>query len=424
MPGADPSDRGAASAPDAPSSWALHRWSLRYSHFGGQTFTELEALFQERQSQRYAVSVRLVTVLFFLANVALVYYDWRRFIDDDATVVAGGPPATADTPAFTAATAIRLGGLLPLCAAIVGFTYTRAYARTAQPLGFLIWMVGNCLIAYSVVGANPGYGVLALLMVYLYSFTPVNVWLSSLVCAALVLTFGLAVGLTRSRWAASSSLDAGAADGNFGVSMLDIVGVLVVFAVIVGFISHNLEYWLRLSFLDEVRLSQEKAELEKEKRLSEALLITMVPPSILAQLQAGRTMIADSIPAVTVLFCELKLDVYRLTAGQVVRVLNMVYSCFDALIDAHGMHKVETVGDVYLAVAGCPQPAEEHAAAAATMALAMQAAMGVIRREVEAEVGVAGGDLELRIGLNSGPICAGVVGVKNPRWVFGWARRQ
>ena len=401
---------------DNPGDWQLHRWTLRYQRKAHAPFPELEASFQARQSVRYAVPLRVVTVLFFAVNVVLVYFDWVRFMSGGQAGL-GLPPRPVDPAMFSAATAIRLGGMLPLCVAIIAYSYTTAYTRNPQPIALLLWLLGNCLIAYTVVGSNPGYGVLALMIVYVFGFTPLNVFVSAAMCSTLVVTFGVAIGLTRSRWEQVAALDTGIAvsDTDFLVQMVNILGVLVVFTVIVGFVGHNLEYWLRLSFLDEVRLTAEKAELEKEKRLSEALLVTMVPPTILAQLQAGHTMVADSIPEASVLFCQLHLDVYRLSPDKVVRVLNMVYSAFDALTDVHGMHKIETVGDVYLCVAGCPTQSFDHAASAAAMALSMRDAMPIIRKEVEAGTGVPGSDIDIRIGINSGPVAAGVVGIKQPR---------
>jgi Fe2+ or Zn2+ uptake regulation protein len=75
-------------------------------------------------------------------------------------------------------------------------------------------------------------------------------------------------------------------------------------------------------------------------------------------------MIADSIPEVTVLFCELQLNFYEYAAEHIVTALNTVYSAFDELVDATGVHKVETVGEVYLCVGGCPKQSRHHAAQA------------------------------------------------------------
>ena len=90
-------------------------------------------------------------------------------------------------------------------------------------------------------------------------------------------------------------------------------------------------------------------------------------------------------------------------AGDVVAFLNQVFSSFDRLADRLGLEKVKTIGDAYMAAAGLPLPRPDHAEGAAEMALAMMQEIGCHR--------LAGhGALSLRIGLNSGPVVAGVIG--------------
>ena len=86
-------------------------------------------------------------------------------------------------------------------------------------------------------------------------------------------------------------------------------------------------------------------------------------------------------------------------------LLNRVFSDFDALAEAHGLEKIKTIGDAYMAVAGLPESRIDHAPAAARMALGML--------EVIAQVSVETGErLSVRIGLHSGPVVAGVIGRK------------
>lgn len=105
---------------------------------------------------------------------------------------------------------------------------------------------------------------------------------------------------------------------------------------------------------------------------------------------------------------------------QVVTILNRIYSRFDRLIERCNVYKVETVGEVYMVVGGCPTRTTTHAADCVRMALAMMDAMPTLRNECENIVGSIGRTLQIRIGLNSGPIVAGIVGIKNPRYkLFG-----
>ena len=79
------------------------------------------------------------------------------------------------------------------------------------------------------------------------------------------------------------------------------------------------------------------------------------------------------------------------------------------------MHKIETVGEVYLCVGGCPEQSRDHAKHAAEMALGMMAALPELRQRVADEIGRQEEEIDIRVGLNSGPVAAGVVGIKNPR---------
>jgi class 3 adenylate cyclase len=118
----------------------------------------------------------------------------------------------------------------------------------------------------------------------------------------------------------------------------------------------------------------------------------MMPIEIIKQLKMGKA-IAEPYSEVTVLFCE----IYHFStfASQhppdvVVRTLNTVYSRFDDLIDEFGVHKVETVFEVYMVVGGCPVRADDHCAKVCDMALAMMAAWKVIQQDLKSELGIPG----------------------------------
>jgi len=95
----------------------------------------------------------------------------------------------------------------------------------------------------------------------------------------------------------------------------------------------------------------------------------------------------------------------RLAPGEVVGILDHLFTHFDVLADAYGLEKIKTIGDCYMVAAGVPTPRPDHARAMALMALDMRDAM-----RSSDEVGHLG--LELRIGINSGPVVAGVIGRK------------
>lgn len=348
--------------------------------------------------------------------------------------------------AFVAALVLRLGIMAPMCILVISYTGTPWYSRSAQPLAVFFFILGGYLVAYSIIGRDPGYGTLALLIVYLYSFTPISFWINSIICALLNVSFGIGLRFTPTLPRECTSGQTSLSSSSNVYVGFDIMGVLIAFTLIVGFMGHNLEYWLRASFLDEYRLQMETYKLVAEQALSQNLLNSMLPKTVIAELEQGRPLIADQIPEVTVLFCELQVrpkcrparsarmhdaipccfqfNFYSNTPETVVSVLNLVYSAFDSLLDVTGVHKIETVGEVYLCVGGCPIQSPNHAVIAAEMALGMMASLPELRRRVLAEIGPAGDEINIRVGLHSGPVAAGVVGIKNPRCVRSCVTRK
>ncbi|MEK6190750.1 MAG: adenylate/guanylate cyclase domain-containing protein [Chloroflexota bacterium] len=139
---------------------------------------------------------------------------------------------------------------------------------------------------------------------------------------------------------------------------------------------------------------------------SEELLTNAIPSGIATRLRRGEQRIADVYPETTVLFADLvgfTPWAERTDADRVVDVLDRLFSRFDELAMASGVEKVKTIGDAYMAVAGAPEARIDHADAALALAQAMLGAA----REVLAEDEVP---LELRIGLASGSVVAGVIG--------------
>jgi class 3 adenylate cyclase len=147
-------------------------------------------------------------------------------------------------------------------------------------------------------------------------------------------------------------------------------------------------------------------ELRAEKERSEALLLNILPRSIVERMRRGETVIADHIAEATVLFSDL-VDftslAARISPEETVAVLGDIFSRFDALAARHGLEKIKTTGDGYMVAGGLPEERADHAAAVVEMALAMLDAVQCVGRTI-------GQPLQLRVGLNTGAVIAGVLG--------------
>jgi PAS domain S-box-containing protein len=150
------------------------------------------------------------------------------------------------------------------------------------------------------------------------------------------------------------------------------------------------------------------ADLAVERQRSEQLLLNILPASIAERLKRHQTTIADSFAEVTVLFADI-VNFTPLSAQQsptdLVRLLGGIFSAFDDLAQKHGLEKIKTIGDAYMVVGGLPEPRADHAEAVAEMALDMLQEIGRFR-------GPDGQSCNLRIGINTGPVVAGVIGTR------------
>jgi adenylate cyclase len=159
------------------------------------------------------------------------------------------------------------------------------------------------------------------------------------------------------------------------------------------------------SFANQRNAALEALRAEQER--SEALIRNVLPSAIAERLKTGES-IADHMESATIVFADV-VDFTplsaRLTPAEVVGTLDHLFSHFDTLVERHGLEKIKTIGDAYMAAAGVPDPCADHAQRAALLALDMRAA--VATSTIAGRQGI-----ELRIGINSGPVTAGVIGTK------------
>ncbi|NEQ26463.1 MAG: GAF domain-containing protein, partial [Microcoleus sp. SIO2G3] len=152
--------------------------------------------------------------------------------------------------------------------------------------------------------------------------------------------------------------------------------------------------------------AEEALIVEKEK--SELLLLNILPSEIAFRLKYEADSIADHFADVTVLFADIvgfTRFSSRVSPIELVKLLNRIFSTFDLLAEKHGLEKIKTIGDAYMVVGGLPTPRANHVEAVAEMALDMQTEIARFNAET-------GESFSIRIGINTGPVVAGVIGIK------------
>ena len=147
-------------------------------------------------------------------------------------------------------------------------------------------------------------------------------------------------------------------------------------------------------------------ELSLEQARSEKLLLNILPKSIANRLKDNDMRIADSHEEVTILFADI-VGFTKLTAtmppAELVDLLSQLFSRFDALADTYNLEKIKTIGDGYMVIGGAPMARDDHATVIAQLALDMQKTLGEFNT-------LTAKNLQMRIGISSGPVVAGVIG--------------
>lgn len=140
---------------------------------------------------------------------------------------------------------------------------------------------------------------------------------------------------------------------------------------------------------------------------AEMLLLNILPKEISDALKAEQRTIADQYTSVSILFADVvgfTPMAAKMTPMALVDLLNQVFLCFDGLIEKYDLEKIKTIGDCYMVASGVPRSRADHAAALVSLALDMHATVAGTR--------FGGHQLALRIGINSGPVVAGIIGRK------------
>lgn len=157
-----------------------------------------------------------------------------------------------------------------------------------------------------------------------------------------------------------------------------------------------------------IRLRRLQQHLEEKEREADRLLLNVLPRSIVDQLKREGYVAAESFSDVSVMFADI-VGFTELSAQQepkkLIEVLNALFSSFDRLVDASKLEKIKTIGDCYMVVGGAPTHRSDHARAVAELALGIKEEVLEYNEKHQTSIAV-------RIGINSGPVVAGVIGTK------------
>jgi class 3 adenylate cyclase len=348
----------------------LNRLTLRFRN------PELEAAFQKDFYQHNLGNLRFA----FLGGVAL----WVLF----GFVIDGFLLVQADQ---TLDLVMRYGVFTPLLLVAFGLTFIRGFERVWEwvatsvvILTLLLWVYYNTQVLTMPVD----YGYVGLILITAFTYTLLRlrfvlVVLTTLVAIATYVPYAvMAVHI-------------------FGVKTVLATLYLSTFGVLWGVAAYRLERFTRLLFVRE-------RQLDRERERSDSLLLNVLPQAIVSRLKAkpsdGR--MAEALEEVSVVFADAvgsTGQAAECSPEAFADTLDELFGRIDDVADRHGLEKVKTIGDAYMAVAGAPVPMENHAEAAADMALDVLKEASEVRWP-------SGDPMVLRVGVATGPAVAGVIG--------------
>ncbi len=347
---------------------ALHSLSLRFRDL------ELENRFQKEMGSTAAGGYRIITG----AMVVM----WTA-----ATILL--PTETSLTPRL----AWTVGGSMVALAtlAFVGAAWARTLDRQHALASLLTSSNGLVILVLADAGeVVEGYAVAAIMLLFLFGFVSRTRFVFA-VLRTVVIAIGLGIVVAAYDGPGSLVID---------VFLFSAAGV----GSLVGL--RLLERSGRLVWHQRLVIEEQKAAIEVEQAESERLLHNILPKPIAERLKHSTGTIADRFEETTILYMDLvgstplAVDV---SPEDLVDWLSSVFTSVDELVSRHGVEKIKTVGDGYMAASGIPVPRPDHAVAAARLALD-------IRSYLLSCEPLAGHPISCRIGLASGPVIAGIIG--------------
>ncbi|GBG30746.1 Receptor-type guanylate cyclase gcy-12 [Hondaea fermentalgiana] len=261
-----------------------------------------------------------------------------------------------------------------------------------------------------------------LLSIVLFTSTPMTLLHSTIVVSLMNLAYtAVAFIVWRQAYAA----------GNTSLSLqtiLILVGTTLAAQFFLTYVTYHRELNQRRAIISQHVLLLRTGAVEKETAKTRNLLRSMLPDVIAEILQErddteAPVRIAEKFSSVTVMFvevCDFSAISSRQTREELVDILNTIFSVFDSALENYDVYKVETIAEVYMVVGGCPQRSRRHAEDVAELAIEFMSLMPEINRALRRIIPTMTQDVEIRIGLNTGSVVAGVVGQHSPRFkLFG-----
>lgn len=171
--------------------------------------------------------------------------------------------------------------------------------------------------------------------------------------------------------------------------------------------------FLALSFYFRWRfVHKAKASIQLERDRSENLLLNILPEEIALELKEKGKADAREFDMVSILFTDFKNFTEqgaKLSAAELVNDINYFFEAFDAISEKHGIEKIKTIGDAYMAAGGLPVPSDDAVKRTVLAALEMQE---FIKKRQEEKIALGKHAFEMRAGIHTGPVVAGIVGIK------------
>jgi adenylate cyclase len=285
---------------------------------------------------------------------------------------------------------IRFGVFIPMLVLGYAFSHTRIFGRVWEWTSFAIAVATIVIWVYyasNVLTLPAEYGYVGVILITAFTYTLLRLRFVLVVLTALV---GIAVYLPY----------AFTARYIVPVSRVLATLYLVSFAVLGGLAAYWMERFARQLFLRQ-------RELDQERGRSDALLLNILPQAVVERLKASSgERIAEAFDDVSVIFVDAvgsTEQAARCSPEEFAEALDGLFRWFDEIADRHGLEKIKTIGDAYMAVAGAPVPMAHHAEATVAMAVEILARSRTVRWP-------SGDPIRVRGGVATGPVVAGVIG--------------